>query len=105
MHDLTGAACAAPGTDPELFYDVYRQAEARAMCLGCPVRAGCLANALEHELADAEADGRDRHADALHLAYGMWGATTGTARRSMRPGQQIGLPTTTPPPSQARFAA
>lgn len=104
MHDLTGAACAAPGVDPELFFDTYRLAEARAMCFACPVRAGCLETALEHELADAEDDGRDRHDGALQLAYGLWGGVNGTARRSMRPGQ-IGLPETSLARSQARIAA
>jgi hypothetical protein len=103
LHDLSDARCV--GLDPELFFDRFRQTEAKAVCGGCPVRAGCLQNALTHELEDAEADGRERHENSLPLAYGVWGATPGSARRSMRPGQQIGLPETTPKRSQARIAA
>jgi hypothetical protein len=44
---LPGAACARPGVDPELFFpDEYHSAsvaEAREVCLSCPVRAQCLA--------------------------------------------------------------
>jgi len=42
----TGLGC---GTNPDLFFAESRPEEARAkeLCAGCPVRAGCLAGALD----------------------------------------------------------
>jgi WhiB family transcriptional regulator, redox-sensing transcriptional regulator len=72
LHWQHEAACAVPGTDPDLFFDVagegpherrLREAQALAYCRRCPVVAECLAY--------AEADGVD---------IGVWGRTTAQQR-------------------------
>lgn len=71
---LTAAAC--KGADPDLFFDApaervtaykARVAKAKAVCAGCPVRAACLAYALD--------SGQD---------YGIWGGLTEDERRALR---------------------
>jgi WhiB family redox-sensing transcriptional regulator len=57
------AACR--DTDPELFFDPGRAAEARQVCAGCPARAACLDWALRH---------REGH--------GIWGALDEEQRRA-----------------------
>jgi WhiB family redox-sensing transcriptional regulator len=54
----SGALCARPGTDPELWFPddtapdyPARVAAARRVCLGCPVRAACLADRMRWEPA------------------------------------------------------
>jgi WhiB family redox-sensing transcriptional regulator len=61
------AACV--GVDPELWFPVGPLAdvsEARAVCVGCPVRAVCLAWALERGV------------------QGVWGGLTEDERRALR---------------------
>jgi WhiB family redox-sensing transcriptional regulator len=71
-HDITApmtflnqgrGACA--DADPEMFFDKTRQAEAAAVCHGCPIRAGCKA-----WVDDAKPDG------------GVWAGTTEQQRQS-----------------------
>ena len=71
---LDGAACKGAGTD--LFFGPaaefvtarqLREAEAKAICAGCPVRLECLAYALDSG-----------------EAYGVWGGATEDERRAMR---------------------
>ena len=70
---LVGAAC--KGADPDLFFGPdaefvtgrqEREAKAKAICAGCPVRDACLAYAL---------DARE--------AYGVWGGANEDERRAM----------------------
>ncbi len=70
------AACTGPGVDPEWFFPTSGQQGTRAkrVCVGCPVRADCLADALA-----GAADG-DR---------GIRGGLTAAARRRLRRGQPI----------------
>ena len=46
---LTGAACTT--ADPDLFFpepgDTFAERRAKAICAGCPVRAACLAGAID----------------------------------------------------------
>ena len=65
------ARCAEPDVDPEIFYVERGQStkEARAVCAGCPVRAECLAFAMD------DADAR---------AWGIWGGSSPRERRAMR---------------------
>ena len=63
-----GAACA--GMDPEKFFPFPPQTaeieEAKAVCRQCPVKAACLAWALDNE------------------DFGVWGGTSEDERRAMR---------------------
>ncbi|WP_428511026.1 WhiB family transcriptional regulator [Pseudonocardia sp.] len=50
------AACAAPGTDPEVFFPIdtgpageQAVTRAKAVCAGCPVRVECLADVMGSE--------------------------------------------------------
>lgn len=58
------AACA--DADPDAFFDADREAEALAVCEGCPVRADCLDAAL-----------------TMHLDYGVWGGATAAQRAEL----------------------
>jgi len=66
--------------DPELFYPAtgHSSRDARAVCARCPVRAQCLAYAIEH---------RER--------YGVWGGMSERQRRHLRekgrPDQRVGV--------------
>ena len=71
---LAGAAC--KGADPDLFFGPdaefvtarqQREAAAKAICAGCPVRLECLAYALD-----------------TSQAYGIWGGANEDERRAMR---------------------
>ena len=64
--DLPGAACAA--ADPDLFFDpaAEREAEAKAICAGCPARRACLGWALD-----------------TRQAFGIWGGTNEEERRAI----------------------
>ena len=71
---LDGAAC--KGADTDLFFGPaaefvtarqQREAKAKAICAGCPVRLECLAYALDSG-----------------EAYGVWGGATEDERRAMR---------------------
>ena len=66
------ARCSQAGVDREAFYAgrQTRREEVRAalaLCTGCPVRGNCLQNAVDN-----------------NDAWGIWGGTTATQRRSMR---------------------
>jgi WhiB family redox-sensing transcriptional regulator len=56
-------------SDPELFYPDtgHSSRDGRAVCARCPVRAECLAYAIEH-----------------HERYGVWGGMSERQRRHMR---------------------
>jgi WhiB family transcriptional regulator, redox-sensing transcriptional regulator len=65
------AAAACRDADPDLFFPVgtsgpalVQMAEAKRICLTCPVQTPCLAWALDHDVTD-----------------GVWGATTEDERR------------------------
>lgn len=64
----TDAACAGH-PNPNLWHHGDPHREARAICMGCPVRADCLDEALS--LPDSE-------------AQGMWGGMTESERRAER---------------------
>lgn len=60
------------GLEDALFPDGKDQKRARAVCTGCPVRAHCLAEALDHK-----------------IEWGVWGGLTERERRQLlrqRPG-------------------
>jgi WhiB family redox-sensing transcriptional regulator len=59
------AACR--GADPDsLFVQGAAQNRAKAVCLGCPVRTECLADALDHR-----------------IEFGVWGGLTERERRAL----------------------
>lgn len=61
----TRAAC--HGTDPDaLFVQGAAQNRAKAVCFGCPVRAECLADALDNR-----------------VEFGVWGGLTERERRAL----------------------
>lgn len=67
------ALCAQ--VDPELFYPEPERAttsQARRVCLACPVRAECLADALER-----------------NERFGIWGGTSERERRGLRSGHEV----------------
>lgn len=60
-----GAACR--GSDPDaLFVQGAAQNRAKAVCFGCPVRAECLADALDNR-----------------VEFGVWGGLTERERRAL----------------------
>jgi WhiB family redox-sensing transcriptional regulator len=63
-------ACADDGVDPELFFlfpaEREKEARAKAVCAGCPVRPACLRFALRERVE------------------GVWGGTTDAERRGLR---------------------
>lgn len=75
---MAGAACAEG--DPELFFDgrnKTKTAAAKRICLRCPLRKPCLAEALTPN----EVDGS--------YPSGVWGATTDTDRERIRTHQDV----------------
>ena len=61
------ARSACRGTDPdELFVTGAAQHRAKAVCLGCPVRTECLADALDNQ-----------------VEFGVWGGMTERERRAV----------------------
>ena len=59
------AACR--GTDPDtLFVQGAEQNRAKAVCMGCPVRTECLADALDNQ-----------------IEFGVWGGMTERERRAL----------------------
>ena len=71
--------------DPELWFTPGATAKAKAICGRCPVRAGCLAHALDHK-----------------IAHGVWGGLTPTERdRLTHPRRARREPSLVQPPSQA----
>jgi WhiB family redox-sensing transcriptional regulator len=61
----TRAACRAGGPD-DLFVQGAAQNRAKAICLGCPVRTECLADALDNR-----------------VEFGVWGGMTERERRAL----------------------
>jgi WhiB family transcriptional regulator, redox-sensing transcriptional regulator len=63
-------ACVDDGVDPELFFlfpgEREKEAHAKAVCAGCPVRRACLRFALRERVK------------------GVWGGTTDAERRGLR---------------------
>ena len=61
------AQAACRGSDPDsLFVQGAAQNRAKAVCMGCPVRTECLADALDNR-----------------IEYGVWGGLTERERRSL----------------------
>lgn len=61
------AQAACRGTDPDaLFVQGAAQNRAKAVCFGCPVRAECLADALDNR-----------------IEFGVWGGLTERERRAL----------------------
>jgi WhiB family redox-sensing transcriptional regulator len=61
------AEAACRSTDPdELFVQGAAQNRAKAVCLGCPVRTECLADALDNQ-----------------VEFGVWGGMTERERRAL----------------------
>ena len=66
LHDwTTDAACNAADPD-ELFVTGAAQNRAKALCMGCPVRTECLADALDNR-----------------VEFGVWGGMTERERRAL----------------------
>ena len=66
LHDWTAmAACNAADPD-ELFVTGAAQNRAKAVCMGCPVRTECLADALDNR-----------------VEFGVWGGMTERERRAL----------------------
>ncbi|HEX8001743.1 MAG TPA: WhiB family transcriptional regulator [Mycobacteriales bacterium] len=65
MDWTTRAACRTNDPD-ELFVQGAAQNRAKQVCLGCPVRAECLADALDHR-----------------VEFGVWGGMTERERRAL----------------------
>jgi WhiB family redox-sensing transcriptional regulator len=65
------AACI--GMDPDIFFpaESASDAQAKAICAGCTVRAECLSYALE-----------------FRMDAGVWGGTSGVERRLLRRGMR-----------------
>jgi WhiB family transcriptional regulator, redox-sensing transcriptional regulator len=59
------AACRGAEPD-ELFVQGAAQNRAKALCIGCPVRTECLADALDHR-----------------IEFGIWGGMTERERRAL----------------------
>ena len=65
------AAAVCQHADPDIFYPKKggSTAEAKRVCRGCPVRAECLAYALQHD----------------ELSFGVWGGLSVVERRRLKP--------------------
>ncbi|SBV03783.1 WhiB family transcriptional regulator, redox-sensing transcriptional regulator [Streptomyces sp. MnatMP-M77] len=59
------AACSSVHPE-EMFADSATQKRAKALCMGCPVRTECLAEALDNR-----------------IEFGVWGGMTERARRAL----------------------
>ncbi|MCU1588093.1 MAG: transcription factor WhiB [Frankiales bacterium] len=67
IHDWTSAAACNNNADPdELFVTGAAQNRAKTVCLSCPVRAECLADALDNR-----------------VEFGVWGGMTERERRAV----------------------
>lgn len=66
-HWTARASCGAGKMPPDdLFVEGPAQREARAVCIGCPVRLECLADALDNR-----------------MDFGVWGGMTERERRAL----------------------
>lgn len=66
VHDWTASAACNTADPDELFVTGAAQNRAKAVCLGCPVRAECLADALDNR-----------------VEFGVWGGMTERERRAV----------------------
>jgi WhiB family redox-sensing transcriptional regulator len=66
VHDWTSAAACNTSDPDELFVTGAAQNRAKAICLGCPVRTECLADALDNR-----------------VEFGVWGGMTERERRAL----------------------
>lgn len=77
MTDLTGALCEGKATeadDPWFPESARKHQSSKALCLGCPVKASCLQDAL-----------------ARGEEHGVWGGTTPAERRRILTATKTGL--------------
>ena len=65
-HDWTASAACNASDPDELFVTGAAQNRAKAVCMGCPVRAECLADALDNR-----------------VEFGVWGGMTERERRAL----------------------
>jgi WhiB family redox-sensing transcriptional regulator len=66
LHDWTTAAACNTSDPDELFVTGAAQNRAKALCLTCPVRTECLADALDNR-----------------VEFGVWGGMTERERRAL----------------------
>ena len=66
MQDWTASAACRTSDPDELFVTGAAQNRAKAVCLGCPVRTECLADALDNQ-----------------VEFGVWGGMTERERRAL----------------------
>ena len=66
VHDWTAFAACNDADPDELFVTGAAQNRAKAVCLTCPVRTECLADALDN-----------------HVEFGVWGGMTERERRAL----------------------
>ena len=66
LHDWTAQAACTTADPDELFVTGAAQNRAKAVCMGCPVRAECLADALDNR-----------------VEFGVWGGMTERERRAV----------------------
>ena len=66
VHDWTTSAACNSADPDELFVTGAAQNRAKAVCMGCPVRAECLADALDNR-----------------VEFGVWGGMTERERRAL----------------------
>ena len=65
-HDWTTTAACSKADPDDLFVTGAAQNRAKALCMGCPVRVECLADALDN-----------------HVEFGVWGGMTERERRAL----------------------
>lgn len=63
---LPDAACGKDDIDPNLFFDKTREADAKAICVTCPIVAICAEYALKN-----------------HMTLGVWGGLTDDDRKKL----------------------
>jgi WhiB family redox-sensing transcriptional regulator len=66
VHDWTSSAACNSADPDELFVTGAAQNRAKALCMGCPVRTECLADALDNR-----------------VEFGVWGGMTERERRAL----------------------
>jgi WhiB family redox-sensing transcriptional regulator len=66
LNDWTTAAACAKADPDDLFVTGAAQNRAKALCMGCPVRVECLADALDNQ-----------------VEFGVWGGMTERERRAL----------------------
>ena len=65
-HDWTTSAACSKADPDDLFVTGAAQNRAKALCMGCPVRVECLADALDNQ-----------------VEFGVWGGMTERERRAL----------------------